>query len=152
MSWHEIEEAEACFDITIAGRYRELDERYPGSKFILTDRDPENWAQSIERFFRWLRTVYKEAENGEVVHEYADFLFSSERKVYGTSQWERPWQREKLKAGLIRHSKETQEYFSSRPNDFLVMRVLEGDGWDKLCPFLGVDPLPFPFPHGGKKA
>jgi hypothetical protein len=151
MCWQEIDRAEAAMDITIAGRYRELDARYPGSKFILTERDPEDWAKSIERFFKWLRTVYAEAENGEVCHEYADFLFAAERRVYGTSQWERPWCREKLKAGLIRHSKEVREHFASRPGSLLTMKVLEGDGWEKLCPFLGVDPLPFPFPHGGRR-
>jgi hypothetical protein len=50
-------------------------------------------------------------------------------------------------ARFERHNREVLEYFADRPQDLLVMRLTEGDGWDKLCPFLGV-PIPeTPFPH-----
>jgi hypothetical protein len=29
----------------------------------------------------------------------------------------------------------------------LVMNIIEGDGWDKLCPFLGTKIPSLPFPH-----
>jgi hypothetical protein len=39
------------------------------------------------------------------------------------------------------------DYFRNRPSDLLTMNILEGDGWEKLCPFLGLDTMPdTPFP------
>ena len=32
----------------------------------------------------------------------------------------------------------------------LVMDITRGDGWEKLCPFLGVCVPPVPFPHAHK--
>ena len=34
------------------------------------------------------------------------------------------------------HNAEVLEYFKNRTNDFLVMDLSNGDGWEKLCPFL----------------
>ena len=43
-----------------------------------------------------------------------------------------------------------KEYFKDRPGDLLVMNICEGEGWEKLCPFLGV-PIPNePFPNVNK--
>ena len=45
------------------------------------------------------------------------------------------------------HNREVREYFKDRPDDLLVFRLTEGDGWKKLCTFLG-EPVPgTPFPH-----
>jgi hypothetical protein len=49
-----------------------------------------------------------------------------------------------------RHNKEVLEYFAKRPDDLLVFDLPKGDGWDKLCPFLGHDVPDEPFPHANK--
>ena len=41
------------------------------------------------------------------------------------------------------------DYFHDR-DDLLVMRVTEGDGYDLLCPFLGVPTATEPFPWSHK--
>lgn len=38
------------------------------------------------------------------------------------------------------------EYFAGR-NDLLQIDVTKGEGWEKLCPFLGVPVPHVPFPH-----
>ncbi len=48
------------------------------------------------------------------------------------------------------HNKEVVEYFKDRPNDFLIMDFSNGDGWEKLCPFLGCDIPKIDFPHVNK--
>ena len=39
------------------------------------------------------------------------------------------------------------DYFRDYPENFLVLDIAKGDGWDKLCPFLGVDVPDLKFPH-----
>ena len=39
------------------------------------------------------------------------------------------------------------EYFKNRPQDFLNLDIIGGEGWEKLCEFLG-KPIPdVPFPR-----
>lgn len=45
------------------------------------------------------------------------------------------------------HMQGVLNYFKDRPSDLLVMDIPGGDGWEKLCSFLG-QPMPeAPFPH-----
>jgi len=46
--------------------------------------------------------------------------------------WKKEWQ--------VLH-KDVFSYFKGRPKDLLVIDIPAGDGWEKLCPFLGV-PIP----------
>ena len=105
--------------------YREMDADYPGSKFILTIRDEDSWIQSVLKNFGGKDTPAR-------------------RWIYGAGD---PAGNEDVYlARYRRHNAEVQEYFKNRPQDFLVMRITEGDGWEKLCPFLG-HPIPDePFP------
>ena len=38
-------------------------------------------------------------------------------------------------------------YFQDKPNKLLTMNIIDGDGYDKLCPFLNLPLLDQPFPH-----
>ena len=42
------------------------------------------------------------------------------------------------------------DHFKERPEALLVLRITEGDGWEKLCPFLGQKIPRMPFPHANK--
>lgn len=106
--------------------YRELDRRYPGSKFILTLRDEESWIRSQVRHFGQNETPMR-------------------KWIYGVGC---PAGNEKAYLERFnRHNDEVVKYFADRPNDFLVMDLASGDGWSKLCPFLGLDIPREPFPH-----
>jgi hypothetical protein len=50
------------------------------------------------------------------------------------------------------HNDGVQAYFKDRPQDLLVMTLAGGDGWERLCPFLGTKTLTTPFPHANKGA
>lgn len=100
-----------------------LDERYPGSKFVLTTRDPGSWLKSVEAHFTTERTAEQ--------YRIRDF----EAKADGLCE------------AFIARDEAIQNYFTGREDDLLVLRVCDGEGWEKLCPFLG---LPVPaesFPH-----
>ena len=42
------------------------------------------------------------------------------------------------------------KYFRERPQDLLVLDFAKGDGWEKLCRFLGADIPESEFPHANK--
>ena len=51
---------------------------------------------------------------------------------------------------LVYHNHCVFEYFNDREEDFLAMDITRGDGWQKLCAFLGKPTPSVPFPHANK--
>lgn len=109
--------------------YREMDERYPGSKFVLTLRPTDAWIQSQVRHF------------GETPSPMREWIYGAgcpkgNEDVY-IARYER-------------HNREVLDYFSQRPNDLLVLDLTESAAWDELCAFLGKDVPGVPFPHSNR--
>jgi hypothetical protein len=133
-----IRDYDAFTDNPIPLLYQQLDERYPDSKFIHTERGEEAWLTSVE----WLYTIgqikfgWDERPDVAAIHE----------KIYGTSEFDR----EIFLARYRRHNAEVREYFGDRPDDLLIFDVTAGDGFEKLCPFLGVAQPNKNFPHRNK--
>jgi len=119
--------------------YRELDARHPGSKFIHTERDEAAWLKSVE----WLHTLGAKKFHWELIPE----LEGIHRALYGTTTFDA----EVFLATYRRHNREVREYFADRPDDLLVLDITAGQGFELLCPFLGVDPPEEPFPHWNKQ-
>lgn len=111
--------------------YKEIDEHIPNSKFILTLRDEESWYKSVSKHIGDLKSAN---------HEY----------VYGRGKSLPKDHKENTLSIYKKHNTEVQEYFKDRPNDLLVVDFTKGDGWEKLCPFLGKDIPTTPFPHYNK--
>jgi hypothetical protein len=137
--------------------YPQLDQAYPNSKFILTVRDEQAWLASwqkqiggtkgneVSTRYAWaqpirrLQAAVREALTGEIrfTHLHARlsifgvYTFHAERCLY-----------------VYRlHRKNAVDYFKDRPNDFLIMDICAGDGWEQLCPFLEIATIPAtPFP------
>ena len=118
--------------------FRELDLRYPGSKFILTIREKSAWLESKRRYAEiefqdWPRFDLETRRSKRFIRE----------NIYGTFDFdERSW----LEA-YERRVKGVLYYFKHRAEDLLVMDIPGGDGWDKLCFFLGLPVPSVPFPH-----
>jgi hypothetical protein len=49
------------------------------------------------------------------------------------------------------HNGQVNKYFKDKPSQLLVMNIIGGDGWDKLCKFLNkpIPTKPFPFKNRG---
>lgn len=107
--------------------FRELDEAFPGSKFILTIREPESWYQSLDRHF------------GHQTTEMNAFVYGPERARARDNKdhWITTYQA---------HNAAVRAYFKERPDDLLEMALASGDGFERLCPFLGIDTINQPFP------
>lgn len=106
--------------------FRELDRRYPGSKFILTVRDSNSWIKSQVMHFGCRETPMR-------------------RWIYGAGC------PEGNEAAYVRrfemHTRQVLDHFKARSNDLLVMDLAAGDGWEELCRFLGAPVPRVPFPH-----
>lgn len=111
--------------------FRELDAAYPGSKFILTVRDPGKWFASIEGHFG--------ANEGEM-----------QAFVYGRDAAAPAGNKARYLETLGAHEVAVRAHFADRPGDLLVMDLEAGDGWAKLCAFLGAPVPAEPFPARNK--
>jgi len=110
--------------------YRHVHERFPDSRFILTVRDPQSWWRSTER---WI-TVTKP----EVLARYQLHL-----RVHEPSK-------ESMTESYLRYNREVEAYFKGT-GQLLVMDIEQGDGWDKLCEFLGMPVPEREFPHANRQ-
>lgn len=115
--------------------YQHLDRTFPGSKFILTIRDPDNWFDSWCRFHNGdLRRL------GTLAIPYHRIAFGLEEGYcfdHLGDQYKKRYQE---------RNQQVRTYFKNRSDDLLIIDWEKGDGWEQLCQFLQV-PIPdIPFP------
>jgi Sulfotransferase domain len=120
MAFHLAKEFDAFQDNPWPILYKELDQKFPGSKFILTLRPSDDWIRSV-------------------VHHFDEKETPMRKWIYGIGC---PRGNEDIYiARYKRHSREVLEYFKDRSEQLLVLNITAGEGWEKLCPFLG-EPIP----------
>lgn len=109
--------------------YRELDRKYPDSKFILTVRDSSAWIRSQVKHFGYKETPMR-------------------KWIYGAGC---PKGNEELYINRYeRHNEEVMAYFIDRPEDLIIMDLAKGDGWNELCVFLDKPVPDMSFPHANQ--
>jgi hypothetical protein len=132
----QIDKYEAVTDVQVSRYFKQFDQQYPGSKFILTVRDKEGWLTSTKKHFtRIPRTDEHVQEN------YRKYLLRM--SVYGSVRWHE----QLFSDAYDEHVAKVCEYFKDRPDDLLLMNICNGDAWEILCPFLD-KPIPeksFPY-------
>lgn len=126
-------------DLIPAAFYPQLDRAYPHSKFILTTRDKESWLEAMER--HWMeKPILEDIPGKETKMKMRRFLRAA---TYGTYTFSR----ERLAYVYDMHHENVRRYFRDRPDDLLIFNVCDGEGWQPLCPFLGLPLLQDTFPH-----
>ncbi|MGE0716567.1 MAG: sulfotransferase family protein [Alphaproteobacteria bacterium] len=118
--------------------YKYLDRRHPGSKFVLTIRDLEPWLESA----RYIHDTIP------VGGPQADIMIMRRMMLYETVAYDR----DRFAAAWERHHADVRRYFRDRPDDLLELRMMDGEGWERLCPFLGLPAPDDPFPHLHRRA
>ncbi len=132
-----LERCDGCADLPTVVHYKELDEKFPGSKFVLTTRDRSKWLKSIIKHFerRPPSTLGDWGEENRV-------------KVYGSLH---PTPADFLKA-YEKHHADIRDYFKDRPDDLLELNITDEDDdaliWEGLCRFFTKEVPDMPFPHG----
>ena len=132
----EAEKFETFEDWPWFAMYRELDQRFPRSKFILTLRkDAETYVASLKGHHE--RQGIR--DSGFVKPHWWDDVFAVEPAE---------WDYEKSAQRYERHNREVLEYFGDRVNrDLLVVCWEHGDGWAQLSRFLNKPAPDEPFAH-----
>lgn len=120
-------------DFPITFKYKELDERFPGSGFIYSDRPVDDWLKSYE--LHWERTGHLTVGNWD---EY-------NMEVFGTLKFDK----EIFREAFLNHRAEVFEYFKDRPDDLLVLEMpYQHHAWSHLSTFIGIKPPKvLTFPH-----
>jgi Sulfotransferase domain len=122
--------------------WRELAERYPDAKVILTTRSPESWLRSVRE------TVYSQSNFGRLMSTPAapliakagPFLAGRQDALDPSLIARDP---DAAIAGFIAHNEEVVRLIA--PERLLVFEVKSG--WEPLCGFLGVPVPQAPFPR-----
>lgn len=112
--------------------YRELDEAFPNSKFVLTLRDnPDTWFDSLSAHAkRTGPTAFR-----KIAYGYAD-----------------PWENaEHHRCFYARHAADVKSHFKGRSDQLLCVSWESGDGWPELCRFLGLPVPDVSFPHMNRR-
>jgi len=115
--------------------FKELDELFPESKFVLTTRDEKRWLESYRNMLE------SQEKASEELNETRRILYDLPFPNVTDDQ---------LLERYRSHNREVIKYFSDRPHTLLVVNWEEGDGWDELCNFLGMNVPAEPFPHANK--
>jgi hypothetical protein len=123
----DLDDADAYSDIEALSRnFDVLDRQYPGSRFILTVRPMADWLRSREQ------------------HVEANVAMRARGEYHGTFL---EVDLEGWRAEATEHEARVREHFAGRPRDLLVLDISAGEGWERLCPFLGVPVPDVPFPQ-----
>jgi len=131
-NWSSIyKDFKSAVDWPTAGFFRELIKEYPTAKFILTERNPENWADSFGS------TIYKLIEGKDKAPEKMHDWLNMANAVITKTGFPLGLDREGLINGFIAHNKAVREIIPEE--QLLVFQVKEG--WEPLCKFLNV-PVP----------
>lgn len=112
--------------------YREIDERFPGTRFILTTRkSPE----------KWYRSLCNMAVRMGPLNLYEKHIYG-----YGMPQGHK----EEHIHYYNRHNEEVREYFKDRPEQLLTLCWEDGNGPELLSGFMGLEMPVFKKSHLNK--
>lgn len=123
----------AATDLPAAANFKKLDKLYLNSKFILTIRDIESWLVSCKKFFTHQMKIPKQPKWWQELH----------LKMYNSISFNK----KRFKKAYHNHMHDVKNYFQNREKDLLILNVIAGEGYQKLCEFLGVETIDKSFPH-----
>ena len=151
--WRRYDDIDAVMDLPAALFYRELLDAYPGCRAILTTRDVESWWRSVQRLVdvdhparpSWARTAALETlyrlrlrPSRFDGHRFgADVLKIAYGSHHATEYL--------YKKRFVEHNERVQREIPRER--LLILNIVQGDGWETLCPFLGVSAPKADFPH-----
>jgi hypothetical protein len=110
--------------------YKELDELYPDSKFILVTRNSESWIRSaVNDFSHWPNSIHR-------------YIYGVPYPEGNEDRWIERYEQ---------HNAEVIDYFGDR-TDFVHYQLNSGDvNWENLCSFLEYQIPNQAWPHENKK-
>ena len=129
-----IDRFDAVSDVPFPTLYRQLNERWPGSRFILAYRDPDGWVAGI-------RTMLRDRKLSPFVRiQYAPYIGPEHDTLLDVSDAE-------LYAMYFEHLYRVHRFFHEElgePEKLCTVCVRDPDPGETICRFLGHAPLPLP--------
>jgi hypothetical protein len=107
------------FPIGYKDLYKQIDKSIPNSKFILTIRDKNSFGMSFENYFK------------------SSLVWNPDYTILT----------EEILNEAEKRNNEIINYFKEKPNQLLILNIINGEGWKELCTFLKKEIPNFPFPH-----
>lgn len=132
----------AAVDWPTASFYRELHTAFPDAHFILTQRDPDTWAESFSETI--YRSLAGRDEAPAPVRAWLDMVVD----VIARAGFPMGLDRQQLAAAFTAHN---QAVMAALPKEKLLIYQVK-EGWAPLCDFLGVLPPETPFPRRNDRA
>jgi hypothetical protein len=135
---------DAMTDGPVADAVEELADRHPDARFILTLRPAESWVRSLLAHMR--------REHGVADAAALARLLASGAPLLHGGRWAEVYRRQLLVPGGLpaapaAHAARVRARFRHEPGRLLEFDLWQGDGWAKLCGFLGLPVPAEPFPH-----
>lgn len=134
-----LDKYDAISDVPVPAIFAQLDQSWPGSKFILTEREVDSWLDSCEH--AWFN-------EDKAMPRRKHYRYFYRALLYGCAGYNR----DRFRWVFNKHTELVKEHFSGdKEQQLLVLNIAGGEGWDKLCPFLDV-PIPDQeFPHANPR-
>jgi tetratricopeptide (TPR) repeat protein len=139
---------DAFLDTPVSVRFEHFDERWPNSKFIWTERPYEAWLASMRRLWR----------NQLGLEEFADIKAALARADASDAGRRLRdindilyFDHDGFRAAFEAYERRVLAFFTGkRATRLLRIDVTAGEGWPRLCAFLGRDPPREPFPWSNR--
>lgn len=139
---------DAVTDTPCAARFETLFHTFPRAKFVYTTRDIGSWTRSVKRFFGVSSpkdaVALSDLPSKGVVdaNNRLNTLFVRTNLYGGYDSWEDSYRA---------HDERVRSFFSDKPErQLLEIDIPGGDGWEKLCGFLGHEIPQIDFPHANQ--
>ncbi|KAK4553059.1 hypothetical protein LTR86_009786 [Recurvomyces mirabilis] len=130
-----LKDYDACADFPASLFPIELATTYPGAKIIISTRPEDAWYTSMDStliYARNSRKVQEVQERHALSDRYNKYCWDDDFEANGRTYW-----REHM--GMLKR------YFEEQGRDVLWFEV--GEGWERLCEFLGVEVPEVPWPN-----
>lgn len=132
---------DAATDSPVALFYRRLEESFPKARFILTQRDIDTWIDSCSYNHVWPGDYV--SNKGIRLVPHIRKILCLHRNVYGAERFHP----ETFRVAYENHRDAVIQHFQRKGRDLLVIDICAGEGWDRLCDFLGTPVPDVAFPH-----
>lgn len=129
-----IDQFDAVSDVPFPTLYRQLNERWPGSRFILAYRDPDGWVAGV-------RTMLRDRKLSPFVRiQYAPYIGPNHDTILDVEDAD-------LYSMYFEHLDQVHRYFHEElgePEKLCTICVRDPEPGETICRFLGHEPLSLP--------
>ena len=119
--------------------FQAMDLAFPGSKFILTWREPHEWYRSLTAFHTALLgkgRLPTAADLSEFSYRSTGWILDALRLVHGVSR-DDPYDKDTLIRSYERHNENVRQYFAHRPQSLLAVNLAAPAAAQNIVEFIG---------------